>query len=78
MDFRLQGSIVSIDYTSAGNTNIDFTLLQGLQDGTNVLWTAQSNTRLNKSLILTIQYNGRKTGDVKTIHTGTAQVRATF
>ena len=78
MDFRIQGSFVRIDYTSAGNTNVDFTLLQGLQNGTNVLWTIQSNTRITKALVLTIQYNGRKTGDVRTIHTGTAQVRAVF
>jgi hypothetical protein len=78
MDFRVQGSFVQINYQSAGNTNIDFTLLQGLQHGTNILWTIQSNTRLTKALILTVQYNGRKTGDVRTIHTGTAQVRASF
>lgn len=78
MDFRAQISLVNIEYISFGNMNVDFAILQGLQNGGNVLWTAQFNTRLNKSLILTLQYNGRNTGDVKTIHTGTAQVRANF
>lgn len=77
-DFRVQASLVNINYTSSGNPSIDFTMLQGLQDGSNFLWTAQFNTRITKTLILTLQYNGRKTGEVKPIHTGTAQVRATF
>ena len=77
-DLRLQVSLVNIQYESAGNMNIDFAMLQGLQDGTNVLWNMQFNTRLNKTLILTLQYNGRKTSVARTIHTGSAQIRASF
>ncbi len=77
-DLRTQISLVNISYASQGNLNVDFAILQGLQNGSNVLWTAQLNTRLNKSLVLTLQYNGRNTGEEKTVHTGTAQVRATF
>ena len=77
-DIRGQVSLINIDYASAGNMNVDFTILQGLQNGTNILWNLQFNTRLNKTLILTLQYNGRDTGEVKTIHTGTAQIRAAF
>ncbi|HZV69180.1 MAG TPA: hypothetical protein VFG10_06530 [Saprospiraceae bacterium] len=77
-DIRGQISLVRIDYTSAGNTTIDFTMLQGLQNGSNVLWSLQFNTRLTTSLILTLQYNGRHAGDTNTIHTGSAQVRAVF
>ena len=77
-DFRVQVSLVQVEYVSAGNLNVDFVMLQGLQNGTNILWSAQFNTRLNKTLILTLQYNGRQTGEEKTIHTGTAQVRASF
>ena len=77
-DIRGQVSLINIDYVSAGNMNVDFTILQGLQNGTNILWNLQFNTRLNKSLILTLQYNCRDTGDVRTIHTGSAQIRAAF
>lgn len=77
-DIRGQVSLINIDYVSAGNMNVDFTILQGLQNGTNLLWNLQFNTRLNKSLILTLQYNGRDTGEVRTIHTGSAQIRAAF
>ncbi|MEP6794305.1 MAG: hypothetical protein ABJB16_08270, partial [Saprospiraceae bacterium] len=77
-DIRGQVSLVQINYTSSGNSAIDFAILQGLQNGSNLLWSFQFNTRLNTSLILTIQYNGRNTGGGKTIHTGNAQVRANF
>jgi hypothetical protein len=77
-DIRAQLSLVQIEYLSSGNHAIDFALLQGLQNGSNLLWTVQFNTRLTQSLFLTIQYNGRDTGEAKTIHTGSAQVRASF
>jgi hypothetical protein len=77
-DLRGQLSLVQIKYTSMGNSAIDFAILQGLQNGSNLLWSLQFNTRLNESLILTLQYNGRNTGDAKTVHTGNAQVRANF
>ncbi len=78
IDIRAQISLIDIKYASLGNQNIDFSILQGLQTGENILWSAQVNTRITKSLVLTLIYNGRKTGDVKTIHTGSAQVRAAF
>ncbi|MFZ1675885.1 MAG: hypothetical protein WAT91_01350 [Saprospiraceae bacterium] len=77
-DLRGQVSLVQINYASSGNSAIDFAILQGLQNGSNLLWSLQFNTRLNESLILTLQYNGRNTGDEKTIHTGNAQIRANF
>ncbi|MDQ3141874.1 MAG: hypothetical protein M3Q56_06465, partial [Bacteroidota bacterium] len=78
VDIRAMISLIDIQYSSFGNQNIDFAILQGLQSGSNVLWSAQFNTRITKSLVLTLLYNGRQTGDVKTIHTGSAQVRAAF
>lgn len=77
-DLRGSLSLVEINYSSSGHNAVDFAILQGLQNGTNLLWSLQFNTRLNVSLILTLQYNGRHTGDAKTIHTGNAQVRANF
>lgn len=78
VDVRAQVSLADISYNSYGNQNLDFAILQGLQDGTNILWSAQLNTRITKTLVLTLLYNGRKTGEVRTIHTGSAQVRAAF
>jgi len=77
-DIRAQLSMIQIDYSTLGNIPIDFAILQGLQNGSNLLWSLQFNIRLNESLILTVQYNGRNTGEAKTIHTGSAQVRANF
>ena len=77
-DIRAQVSLISIDYTPAGNMNVDFAMLQGLREGKNVLWNLQFNTRITKTLILTMMYHGRSTGASKVIHTGSAQVRASF
>ncbi|MGB3080235.1 MAG: hypothetical protein WBB31_14210 [Saprospiraceae bacterium] len=77
-DIRGQVSLVEINYSSSGHSAVDFAILQGLQNGSNLLWSLQFNTRLNESLILTLQYNGRNTGGTKTIHTGNAQIRANF
>ncbi len=77
-DLRGQVSLVEVNYSPSGHSAVDFAILQGLQNGTNLLWSLQLNTRLNESLILTLQYNGRNTGGTKTIHTGNAQVRANF
>ncbi len=77
-DIRAQLSLVQIDYKSLGNATVDFAMLQGLQNGSNVLWSLQFNTRLIEALILTVQYNGRHTGEAKTVHTGSVQVRANF
>lgn len=71
-------SLVNIDYQSFQNPVIDLAILQGLQPGNNLLWMIRSNFKLNATLLLTLAYNGRDTNTEKTIHTGSAQVRATF
>ncbi len=53
-------------------------LLQGLRTGNNLLWTTQMDINLGKNLRLNLQYNGRKVGTGKLIHTGSAQVGAIF
>lgn len=78
MDIRAMISLSDIRYAGSGNTYVDFAMLQGYQPGINILWTAQWNTRINKSLILSLQYHGRDTGAAKTIHTGNAQIKAAF
>ncbi|MBL7729527.1 MAG: hypothetical protein JNM68_17655, partial [Dinghuibacter sp.] len=46
--------------------------------GKNYLWHADVTKLLGNNLELTFRYEGRKAGDSRTIHTGTASLRAAF
>lgn len=75
---RAKGSFVNIKYTGESNTAVAFTMLEGLQDGKNFLWSLNLDRQLSKSLQLSLNYEGRKTGENRVVHVGRAQVRAVF
>ncbi|MFC2108943.1 hypothetical protein ACFLSU_00075 [Bacteroidota bacterium] len=65
-------------YTGTNNTAIAYQMLDGLQPGKNYVWNLIVQKKLNKTLHLNINYSGRKSSELNTIHTGTIQVRANF
>lgn len=67
-----------VRYTGNPNTAVSYALLEGLQNGKNYLWSLQADRQLSKTMQLSIQYEGRKTGDNRVVHVGRAQVRAVF
>lgn len=67
-----------VDYVGDIGTPTQFSLLEGLQKGKNYLWNLNYDQSLGKNMILSISYEGRKTGVFKTVHIGRAQVRANF
>lgn len=69
---------IDIDFTGDSRSPVGFALLQGLQPGRNLLWNLGATRQLGKYLQLTISYEGRQTGEAKTIHVGRAQVQAFF
>lgn len=75
---RLKGAYTDIRYTGQSNTAIAFTMLDGLQNGKNFLWSLSVDRQLSKSMQLSISYDGRKTGENRIVHVGRAQVRAVF
>lgn len=71
-------SFVAIGYTGTNNSSLEYEMLEGLKRGNNFTWELLLNKRVAKNLDLTLNYNGRKPESIKTIHSGTVQIRAFF
>ncbi|MBC6994811.1 hypothetical protein QWY85_07175 [Neolewinella lacunae] len=69
---------VDIAFTGDARSPVGFALLQGLQPGRNLLWNLGATRQLGQYLQLTITYDGRQTGEARTVHVGRAQVQAFF
>jgi hypothetical protein len=74
----LTGSFIRVEYDGAKNAPVAYAMLQGLQDGNNLLLNASFERKLSRFIEMTLSYEGRKTGDAKFINTGQAQIRALF
>ena len=75
-----QGNIraVSIRYSGEQNSALGFEMLEGLKPGLNFTWNFGYQRTISKNLQLSIQYQGRKSEDNRTIHSGGMEVRALF
>jgi len=71
-------SIVLIDYTGPRNGALEFAMLEGLKDGTNLIWGLSYDRRLASNIRINISYDGRKSKTAKIVHTARAQVSAFF
>jgi len=57
---------------------VAYTMLEGLQPGTNFTWTLLFQKRITKFLDANLSYFGRKSENSNAIHTGAIQLRAYF
>ncbi|TXF89502.1 hypothetical protein FUA23_09865 [Neolewinella aurantiaca] len=88
LEFDMEGSYknwltarfrwVDIAFDGDSRSPVGYALLQGLQPGRNLLWNTGATRQLGEYLQLTLSYEGRQTGEAKTVHVGRAQVQAFF
>ncbi len=74
----IKGNYLNINYNSDPNTSIAYEMLQGLKPGHNATWSLMIQRKLAGYLEMNIIYNGRVSENIKTIHTGSLQLRAFF
>jgi len=76
----LQGQFKVVEIRFDGNeySAIGFEMLEALRPGTNYTWNLSYQRSVSKNLQLNLQYNGRRSENTRTIHSGGMELRAFF
>src|SRR5690606_18107391 len=69
---------VNIDYDKPENPYVEYELLEALRPGANFTWRVNVQQELLPGLKLSLNYDGRKSEDSRTIHFGRMQLAAFF
>lgn len=73
-----QFNFINNSFNGQNNTAVSYELLDGLQPGKNTTWSVGFQRTIANGIQLNFTYEGRKSNQVNTIHTGGLQVRAYF
>ena len=69
---------ISINYDGEQNTPLGYDVMEGLQNGNNFTWQCNIQQRLSNGLNINLMYDGRKSQENQSVHTGRMQVSALF
>ena len=69
---------VLVNFNGNVNSAVGFEMMEGLKPGVNHIWSLGYQRLVSKNLQLSIQYSGRKSEQLRTIHTGGMELRALF
>lgn len=75
---RLSFTLADIRFDGLANSATEFAMLDGLKNGKNYLWSLSIDRKMANNIILSLGYDGRKTGTASVVHLGRASVRASF
>jgi len=75
---RSSCSLVGINYDGENNAWIEYSMLQGLRPGNNLLLSVNVDREIQKNTMLRLGYDGRKSEKSRFIQTGRVQVIASF
>lgn len=75
---QTQFNFIYNDFTGNSNSAIAYELLEALQPGRNLTWSANWQKNIGPSLQISVLYDGRSSVGSKTIHAGSMQARAFF
>lgn len=74
--FNISLSYVKNNFTGDQETSVGYEMLEGLKEGNNLICILGWQKKLNKSMRLVLNYQGRKSQGLQMIHTGQIQIRA--
>ncbi|HBI40147.1 MAG TPA: hypothetical protein DDY16_04285 [Tenacibaculum sp.] len=75
---KIDVAISSNKFSGKINTPVSYQMLEGLQVGNNYTWNLFWNQKLTSMLNLSLNYFGRKSQEINTIHSGAVQLKAIF
>ena len=73
-----RASLVNIKFNGDANSSIAYEMLQGLNNGNNILVYLTFMHQISSTMQINLNYNGRATQGKPMIHTGGVEVRYLF
>ncbi len=76
---RAETRLVNLKYNQTlQNTPVEYALLEGLNPGSNYLWSLTLDRNIGNNILMSLTYDGRTSSGTRIIHTGRARLTAAF